>query len=369
MKRLTSLTFLISDKLRIKAMFPGQPAENSEKLRVGDIIMAANGVSLMAKTSRDAINVLRDQPTRVVLTVKRDPSSIPPALLRRGSFSKNLDPNEVLSAIHSKFDEDAPGNETSSRAHNDPHEHHKPLASSSQSNSYPKRSNDVISQDRNEPYEERDSINWGNMDQEAASQDENRTNVGIYGDEGTSLDRSGTDGGSSDLVENSSLRRSSNQVGNSTSELSNPRAFKPRTETTEMLGSMPLVTTDQSFVSGIKLREGISSYSMSDDQIFDSDYISEKTFVCEESKRMPTSQMDEDVSYPQHGETMNTQTFVDGEDYNKERRNVSVRPFQKEKKERLAPEEEVSITLRSHQKPIVRKLESVTRRIFCQNSL
>lgn len=87
-------------------MFPGQPAENSEQLRIGDIILAANGVNLEGKTNREAINVLRDQQARVVLLVKRDPSSIPPGLLRRGSFSQNIDPNEVLSVIHSKLCKD-----------------------------------------------------------------------------------------------------------------------------------------------------------------------------------------------------------------------------------------------------------------------
>lgn len=94
---------LFVEKIRIKAMFPGQPAENSGKLRVGDIIMAANDVSMIGKTRRDAINVLRDQPSRVVLSVKRDPASIPSGLLRRGSFTENLDPNEVLSAMSSKL--------------------------------------------------------------------------------------------------------------------------------------------------------------------------------------------------------------------------------------------------------------------------
>ena len=95
--------FCFSEAIRIKAMFPGQPAMNSEELRIGDIILAANGTSLEGKTNRDAINVLRDQPQRVALTVKRDPESIPPCLLRRGSFSHNLDPGEMLSVIHSRL--------------------------------------------------------------------------------------------------------------------------------------------------------------------------------------------------------------------------------------------------------------------------
>ncbi|XP_028396908.1 tyrosine-protein phosphatase non-receptor type 13-like [Dendronephthya gigantea] len=326
------------DKLRIKAMFPGQPAENSEKLRVGDIIMAANGVSLAGKTSRDAINVLRDQPTRVVLTVKRDPSSIPPALLRRGSFSKNLDPNEVLSAIHSKFDQDASGNDSlSSRAHNNPHEHHEPLESSSQSSSYPKQEGEVVLREKNELHEDSDRINWGHVDQEAISQDKYRTNVDRYGHEGTSLDRNWTERESSDMVEDSPLRRLSNQDGNTTSERNHPRVFEPRTETIEMSESISFVASDQNVLSGIKFQEGISSDSMSDDQIVDG-----KAFErVESNKYMSNSQMDKNVSGHKDDEAMTTQNFVDDEDNQKERRNSSGRPFRKEKKERLAPDEEV----------------------------
>ena len=270
-------------------MFPGQPAENSEQLRVGDIILAANGVSLLGKTSRDAINVLRDQPTRVVLTVKRDPSSIPPGLLRRGSFSQSLDPNEVLSAIHSKLqaDDDRPGNEESN-----PREIREPHENASRKSSLINGGNDVY------------------MEHGSTSQDNTRT----YEDTSGPTELLRNDSGSQSIA-----RRSSNEISHMAPE-DNPRAYGPGGETVEELGS------------GYNF-----GGSMLEDHFIRSGDLEDEMKNTEARTREYNPLVEEEIPSPLEGVDAILQTGGKVDDESKSTSGL----FQHSKKERLAPEEEV----------------------------
>ena len=363
-------------------MFPGQPAENSEKLRVGDIIMAANGVSLVGKTSRDAINVLRDQPTRVVLTVKRDPSSIPPGLLRRGSFSQSLDPNEVLSAIHSKLNDQSnsafgcgPGDEKSpTREIRDSHGN-----DGSHASAFRKSSSAIGDESR---------MLLGKRE---LPQDSIRTNVDYYSNEDTSLDKSVVDMGSSEQPhgDNSRIlndeiplsqegsginrgiyghedtsfdmngihRSNSGQQGNDLSSKTSTRnsltngsmssdnycqVFEPRAETVEMLGNSALVTSDEDVVSGSKFRERFSTGSLSNDEVVDDDRLQENL----ESSPLDSTLLSEQTPSPLESVVLSSQAgggVREEKDKARNRRNSLGRPLENDKVEQLAPPEEVIV--------------------------
>ncbi|XP_074610552.1 tyrosine-protein phosphatase non-receptor type 13-like [Acropora palmata] len=95
--------------LRIKKMFPGQPAAASGKLQIGDIILQVNGNDMQGVTHQEAINLIRMGPQEVKLLVKREPSSIPSSLLQRsGSNASDIDPAHILADIQSKLQIDPP---------------------------------------------------------------------------------------------------------------------------------------------------------------------------------------------------------------------------------------------------------------------
>ena len=95
--------------LRIKKMFPGQPAASSGKLQIGDIVLEVNGNSMQGVTHQEAINLIRTGPTEVKLLVKREPSSIPQSLLQRsGSNASDVDPAQILADIQNKLKADSP---------------------------------------------------------------------------------------------------------------------------------------------------------------------------------------------------------------------------------------------------------------------
>jgi hypothetical protein len=368
-------------------MFPGQPAENSEKLRVGDVIMAANGVPLAGKTSRDAINVLRDQPTRVVLTVKRDPSSIPPSLLRRGSFSQSFDPNEVLSAIHSRLDRDdshrsahdnTPGNEeSSSREILEPRDVDvmsrdtdvMPRDADEQKSSNAEgilQDKHELPQDTVRTYEdnfgrEDRSLDKGKTkmgsglknrengrilkDKIGLSQVDPQTNGGNYGHEDTSLDNGKISRNNSGLLENDSgsqtpTKRLSN-TRNMTSE-NYHRGYDPRADTVEMVGRSPLATSDEKdiFLES-EFREGLSSDSMSDDQVIEGGDLSRKFKNMADS----TPLVEEDIPSPLENVIISSQTGggLRHETGMKGMRKTSddVRTLPSDRQEKLAPPEEV----------------------------
>ncbi|XP_020604777.1 tyrosine-protein phosphatase non-receptor type 13-like [Orbicella faveolata] len=93
--------------LRIKKMFPGQPAAACGKLQIGDIVLEVNGKDMQGVTHQEAINQIRMGPQEVRLLVKRDPSSIPPSLLQRsGSNASDVDPAQILADIQNKLKTD-----------------------------------------------------------------------------------------------------------------------------------------------------------------------------------------------------------------------------------------------------------------------
>lgn len=93
--------------LRIKKMFPGQPAASCGKLQIGDIVLEVNRKDMQGVTHQEAINQIRIGPQEVRLLVKRDPSSIPPSLLQRsGSNASDVDPAQILADIQNKLKTD-----------------------------------------------------------------------------------------------------------------------------------------------------------------------------------------------------------------------------------------------------------------------
>nr|CAD7266312.1 unnamed protein product [Timema shepardi] len=62
--------------IRIKRLFPHQPAWQTGQLSQGDILLAANGVPLSGLSNYQALEVLRKTPSSVVLTVCRPPSDV-----------------------------------------------------------------------------------------------------------------------------------------------------------------------------------------------------------------------------------------------------------------------------------------------------
>ncbi|GAB1866909.1 PTN13 phosphatase [Camponotus japonicus] len=59
--------------VRVKRLFPQQPAALSNKLQIGDILLAANGIPLTGLTNYEALEVLRTTPSTVELVVCRLP--------------------------------------------------------------------------------------------------------------------------------------------------------------------------------------------------------------------------------------------------------------------------------------------------------
>ena len=93
--------------LRIKKMFPGQPAASCGKLQIGDIVLEVNGKGMQGVTHQEAINQIRMGPQEVRLLVRRDPSSIPPSLLQRSSSNaSDVDPVQILADIQNKLKTD-----------------------------------------------------------------------------------------------------------------------------------------------------------------------------------------------------------------------------------------------------------------------
>ena len=365
-------------------MFPGQPAENSEKLRVGDIIMAANDVSLAGKTSRDAINVLRDQPTRVVLTVKRDSSSIPPGLLRRGSFSQSLDPNEVLSAIHSRLDRDdsayvnEPGNEESSpREIHDPHEIYDPHASASRKSSNAKGDIGGNLQDKPELPHDGVRTNRSNYVHEATSLDKGRTytssnglqegeqsriwqdeselprdgigtNGGNYGHDDTLLGKTRVNRSISELADNEPGSQTPTRHLSNNGSIASENYHRARGPA-ETVGLSSLVTSDEKHVvPGSKFRDGFSADSISDNQIVEGGDVDQRFKSLEPEPMYNTRLAEEQVPSPLQGGVFSTLTGGDaGDESGKARKRKSSlgRTVQSDKKERLAPDEEVCLII------------------------
>ncbi|XP_050459192.1 uncharacterized protein LOC126855496 [Cataglyphis hispanica] len=84
--------------VRVKRLFPQQPAALSNKLQTGDILLAANGIPLTGLTNYEALEVLRTTPNTVELVVCRlpgdsnvtPPGAPPPPPARREPSSLRL---------------------------------------------------------------------------------------------------------------------------------------------------------------------------------------------------------------------------------------------------------------------------------------
>ena len=90
----------------VRRLFPGQPAAASGKLRIGDIIIAVNGIKVGGYTQQEAINLLRREKQTVKLLVKRPhPNDIPEELLVE-TPRESLDPKSVLEKIQRRISEE-----------------------------------------------------------------------------------------------------------------------------------------------------------------------------------------------------------------------------------------------------------------------
>ncbi|NXM02209.1 FRPD2 protein, partial [Tyrannus savana] len=66
--------------VRIKRLFPGQPAEENGKIEVGDIILAVNGKPLQGLLYQDVLHLLRGAPREVTLLLCRPPKGVLPEI-------------------------------------------------------------------------------------------------------------------------------------------------------------------------------------------------------------------------------------------------------------------------------------------------
>ncbi|NWT87977.1 FRPD2 protein, partial [Lanius ludovicianus] len=66
--------------VRIKRLFPGQPAEENGEIEVGDIILAVNGKPLHGLLYQDVLHLLRGAPREVTLLLCRPPKGVLPEI-------------------------------------------------------------------------------------------------------------------------------------------------------------------------------------------------------------------------------------------------------------------------------------------------
>lgn len=355
------MIIFIADKLRIKAMFPGQPAENCGKLRVGDIIIAANGVQLTGKTSRDAINILRDQPARVVLTVERDPSSIPVGLLRRGSFSQSLNPNEVLTAIQSKIElndlrvSTGPAHKASSNDKPDGHKSRGPDEICSRESSEKCKDTSRIVQDKHELHQGDVRTNEGNGNHHDTSQKESRTIKSIDGilkvTNGETIPRQNAlhcttngDGSGRDeaLVDNARVCRSSSQIQDNAS--SSQTSGRPSSNKDNPI---PKSVNQETDLAKTMVRSGglsddrLSTGSISDNEIGNGD---ERLKGLEHNADSTHKSMKDELQSPLDSGLFTSQNESDAGAESEKIRSEKIilgLAVDNEGKERLAPDEEV----------------------------
>uniref|UniRef100_A0A8C5TDK8 PDZ domain-containing protein n=1 Tax=Malurus cyaneus samueli TaxID=2593467 RepID=A0A8C5TDK8_9PASS len=68
------------DIIRIKRLFPGQPAEENGQIEVGDVILAVNGKTLRGLLYQDVLHLLRGAPREVTLLLCRPPKGVLPEI-------------------------------------------------------------------------------------------------------------------------------------------------------------------------------------------------------------------------------------------------------------------------------------------------
>ncbi|XP_061214796.1 FERM and PDZ domain-containing protein 2 isoform X2 [Neopsephotus bourkii] len=66
--------------IRIKRLFPGQPAEENGEIKAGDIILAVNGKPIQGLLYQDVLHLLRGAPSEVVLLLCRPPKGVLPEI-------------------------------------------------------------------------------------------------------------------------------------------------------------------------------------------------------------------------------------------------------------------------------------------------
>ncbi|NWY49725.1 FRPD2 protein, partial [Chionis minor] len=66
--------------VRIKRLFPGQPAEENGEIEVGDIILAVNGKPVQGLLYQDVLHLLRGAPPEVTLLLCRPPKGVLPEI-------------------------------------------------------------------------------------------------------------------------------------------------------------------------------------------------------------------------------------------------------------------------------------------------
>uniref|UniRef100_A0A8C4VYR0 FERM and PDZ domain containing 2 n=1 Tax=Gopherus evgoodei TaxID=1825980 RepID=A0A8C4VYR0_9SAUR len=66
--------------VRIKRLFPGQPAEENGKIEVGDVIFAVNEKPIQGLSYQDVLHVLRGAPRQVTLLLCRPPKGLLPEI-------------------------------------------------------------------------------------------------------------------------------------------------------------------------------------------------------------------------------------------------------------------------------------------------
>ncbi|XP_075717007.1 tyrosine-protein phosphatase non-receptor type 13 isoform X2 [Rhinoderma darwinii] len=69
-----------SSIVRVKKLFPGQPASESGKINVGDVILKVNGASLKGLSQQEVISTLRGTSPEVALLMCRPPSGVLPEI-------------------------------------------------------------------------------------------------------------------------------------------------------------------------------------------------------------------------------------------------------------------------------------------------
>ncbi|KAG8454361.1 hypothetical protein GDO86_000837 [Hymenochirus boettgeri] len=87
--------------VRVKKLFPGQPASESGKINVGDVILKVNGASLKGLTQQDVVSALRGSSPEVTLLICRPPAGvlpeITPLILTPINSPHNSNPEDTLS--------------------------------------------------------------------------------------------------------------------------------------------------------------------------------------------------------------------------------------------------------------------------------
>ncbi|XP_068089583.1 tyrosine-protein phosphatase non-receptor type 13 isoform X2 [Hyperolius riggenbachi] len=66
--------------VRVKKLFPGQPASECGKINVGDVILKVNGASLKGRTQQEVVSALRGSSPEVTLLMCRPPTGVLPEI-------------------------------------------------------------------------------------------------------------------------------------------------------------------------------------------------------------------------------------------------------------------------------------------------